>query len=80
MAQSLIEREVVNIKNSFLNKLRGDDNDNDDIATPPTMMEQVHKTQGRGNNKTNDGNEFEKKIGEIERGKKLCKRLCTSVR
>ncbi len=70
----------MNIKNSFLKKLRGDDIDNDDIATPPIMMEQHHKTQGRGNNKTNDGNELEKKIGESERGKKLCKRLCRVVR
>lgn len=79
MAQPLIKREVVNIKNSFLKKLRNDDNDNDDIAIPPTMMEQLHKTQGRGNNKTNDGNELEKIKGESERGKKPCKRLCTSV-
>ncbi len=66
MAQPLIKREVVNIKNSFLKKLRGDDNYNDDIAIPPTMMEQLHKTQGRGNNKTNDGNELEKKMGKVK--------------
>jgi hypothetical protein len=70
----------VNIKKYFLKKLRGDHIDNDDIATPPIMMEQHHKTQGRGNNKTNDGNELEKKNGKNERGKKLCKRLCTRVR
>ncbi len=63
LAQPLIKKEVVNIKNSFLKQLKRDENDNNDIATPPTMMEQLHKTQGWGNDKTNDGNELEKKNG-----------------
>jgi hypothetical protein len=46
LAQPLIKKEVVNIKNSFLKQLKRDENDNNDIATPPTMMEQLHKTQG----------------------------------
>jgi hypothetical protein len=46
-----------------LKQLKRDENDNNDIATPPTMMEQLHKTQGWGNDKTNDGNELEKKNG-----------------
>ncbi len=57
----------MNIKNSFLKKLRGDDIDNNDIATPPIMMEKLHKTVGRGNNKTNDGNDLEKKMGKVKK-------------